>query len=113
MRKVKLKFVEEIPEVLNENILYISMEYATATHLCMCGCGNKVVTPISSKGWLLSYDGDGITLSPSIGNWNFKCKSHYYIRDSSILWLKDDMRNIKMYKKDNQIFKFLKNIKLW
>jgi hypothetical protein len=84
MKILQLKFVEFIPEELAEGILYISMEYRTATHLCVCGCGNKVVTPLSPTDWQLTFDGKTITLNPSIGNWGFECRSHYWIKRNRI-----------------------------
>ncbi|WP_407657660.1 DUF6527 family protein [Lacibacter sediminis] len=60
------------------------MEFGTAIHRCVCGCGSRVVTPISPTGWQLTYDGESITLDPSIGNWSFECKSHYWIRKSVV-----------------------------
>jgi hypothetical protein len=80
------KFVEFMPETLEEGILYISMEYCTAIHNCVCGCGNKVVTPISPTDWQLIFDGKSISLKPSIGNWNFDCQSHYWITNNNIQW---------------------------
>ena len=50
----------------------------------MCGCGNKVVTPLSPTDWELSFNGKTVSLSPSIGNWNFECKSHYWIIKNSV-----------------------------
>ena len=87
MKTLQHRFVEFIPTTskLEDGILYISLEYATATHKCACGCGNKVVTPISKRDWQLYFDGESISLSPSIGNWNFKCQSHYWIRNSRII----------------------------
>lgn len=78
------KFVDFMPDILEENILYVSMEYCTAIHLCVCGCGNKVITPISPTSWQLTFDGKAISLSPSIGNWNFDCQSHYWITNNKI-----------------------------
>lgn len=78
------KFVEYIPSELEEGVLYITVEYKTAVHLCACGCGNKVITPITPNDWRLIYDGITISLSPSIGNWSFECKSHYWIRRNLI-----------------------------
>jgi hypothetical protein len=69
-------FVKYIPEELEEGYLYISMEYATASHLCACGCGETVVTPIFPKLWQLYYNGKEISLTPSIGNYEFPCQSH-------------------------------------
>lgn len=78
------KFVEFIPDVIEEKTLYISIEYCTAVHKCVCGCGNEVVTPISPTDWELSFDGKTVSLSPSIGNWSFECKSHYFITRNNI-----------------------------
>lgn len=79
------KFVEFIPDILEAGILYITVEYKSAVHLCACGCDNKVVTPITPTDWKLTYDGKSVTLSPSIGNWNLECRSHYWIRRNEII----------------------------
>lgn len=81
------RFVLNIPEKLEEGVLYISMEYATAIHLCCCGCKNEVVTPFSLTDWELKYNGKTISLSPSIGNWSFPCQSHYWISNSNVRWI--------------------------
>jgi hypothetical protein len=80
------EFVEFIPEELKEGILYISINYATASHLCCCGCGNRVVTPITPDDWKLIFDGVSVSLHPSIGNWNFPCRSHYWIKGDQVRW---------------------------
>lgn len=80
------KFVEAIPEKIEEKTLYIAMEYATAVHKCCCGCGQEVVTPLSPTDWKLTYNGVSVSLSPSIGNWSFKCQSHYWITENNLKW---------------------------
>ncbi|WP_197495563.1 DUF6527 family protein [Shewanella sp. UCD-FRSSP16_17] len=80
------KFVEFIPEDIEHGILYISMHYATAMHKCACGCGSVVVTPFSPTDWKLFFNGDSVSLSPSIGNWSFPCRSHYFIRNDRVDW---------------------------
>ena len=80
------QFVEFIPRELDEGVLYISERYHTASHKCACGCGEKVVTPFSPVEWSLRKDGDIVSLYPSIGNWNYSCKSHYWIRRNKIKW---------------------------
>src|SRR5579883_3074373 len=80
------KFVESLPDLLDERTLYVCMEFATAAHKCCCGCGSEVVTPLSPTDWKLLYDGRTITLHPSIGNWSFPCRSHYWIRRNSVEW---------------------------
>ena len=80
------QFVDLVPETLLEGILYVSIRYATAIHNCCCGCGNKVVTPLDPDQWKLTFDGQSISLSPSIGNWNFPCRSHYWIYRGNVKW---------------------------
>jgi len=80
------EFVEFMPRALDSGIVYVSMTYATTAHLCACGCGNKVVLPLHPAQWHLSYDGDCLNLEPSVGNWEFPCRSHYWIRENRIVW---------------------------
>jgi hypothetical protein len=84
--RVTPQFVELIPIHLEDGVLYISEIYGTAIHKCCCGCGQEVVTPLSSAQWRLRHNGDIVTLYPSIGNWNFHCRSHYWIRQNRIEW---------------------------
>lgn len=83
---VKPQFVEFVPKVLEPGVLYISERYKTASHLCACGCGEKVVTPLSPVEWQLRNEGGLVSLHPSIGNWNYACRSHYWIRRNRIAW---------------------------
>nr|WP_315491516.1 DUF6527 family protein [uncultured Rhodoferax sp.] len=83
------KFVEFIPDALQEGVLYISLEYANAVHRCFCGCGREVVTPISPTDWSISVVGGNVSLAPSIGNWSFPCRSHYWIRKNRVQWCGD------------------------
>jgi hypothetical protein len=83
---IKHEFVEFIPKDRQEGVLYVSIPYATAVHNCFCGCGLKVVTPISSVGWQLTFDGETVTLFPSVGSWNFPCRSHYFVRRGTVVW---------------------------
>jgi hypothetical protein len=80
IHRIEPEFVEEIPRTLEPGKLYISIPYTTALHLCCCGCGIEVVTPLHPTRWSLSYDGETISLSPSVGNWNLACQSHYVVR---------------------------------
>lgn len=79
-------FVEGIPADVEPGTLYISIPYATAIHRCCCGCGNEVVTPLSPTDWKLIFDGETVSLSPSIGNWSLDCQSHYWIELSRVRW---------------------------
>lgn len=80
------QLVEFMPKVLADGVLYVSMTYATASHRCFCGCGMKVVTPLSPTDWRLTFDGDSLSLHPSIGNWSYPCRSHYILRGNRVVW---------------------------
>lgn len=82
--KIQHRFVECIPDSIDSGVLYISLTYATAIHLCICGCGKEVVTPFSPTDWKLIFDGETVSLTPSIGNWSFPCCSHYFIKRNRI-----------------------------
>ena len=83
---MKHEFVEHIPERIEYGVLYVSIEFDTAIHVCACGCGIEVVTPLSPADWSMIYDGRSVSLTPSIGNWEFPCKSHYWIRRGKVEW---------------------------
>lgn len=80
------EFVESMPSTLAQGKLYVSTRYRTSVHLCACGCGNKVVTPLRPGRWTLLFDGDSVSLWPSIGNWQFPCRSHYFIENNAVTW---------------------------
>lgn len=80
------QFVEFVPEQLAPDTLYVSIEYATAVHSCLCGCGNRVVTPLTPTDWQLIYDGETVSLTRSVGNWSFPCQSHYWIERDRAHW---------------------------
>ncbi len=86
--ELKLQYVESMPSVLEQGVLYISEKYETAIHLCACGCGGKTITPTGKDGWTLTKTGETITLRPSIGNWIWEnpYHAHYHITENKIEW---------------------------
>lgn len=83
---LRAEFVELVPRELQEGVLYVSREYRTAVHRCCCGCGQRVVTPLSPAKWMMREEEDGtVSLNPSIGNWSFPCRSHYWIRSGRVI----------------------------
>lgn len=84
--RVEPQFVEFIPEVLEDGIVYISIPYGALIHLCCCGCGAKVSTPLSPAQWSFTYDGEHISLSPSVGSGALPCNSHYIIARNEVHW---------------------------
>lgn len=82
--KLSHKFVTSVPEILEDGVIYLSMEYATAIHKCCCGCGDEVVTKFAPDRWRLLFDGETISLYNSI--LNRRCRAHYWIRNSIVEW---------------------------
>jgi hypothetical protein len=78
------RFVKAVPRDLEPGVLYVSMEYGTVVHSCCCGCGFEVVTPLTPTDWRLTFDGEGVSLWPSVGSWYLPCQSHYVIEDNRV-----------------------------
>jgi hypothetical protein len=84
---IRPKYVQHVPDQLEEGVLYISERFKICSHLCACGCKEEVVTPLSHAEWRLFKDGEFVSLLPSIGNWNYDCESHNFIEHNDIRWL--------------------------
>lgn len=84
---LKPLFVETIPRLpeMDKDTLYVSMRFAVLSHLCPCGCGHLVDVTLSPATRNLTYDGEYLTLRPSIGV-KFPCRSHYSIVQNAIRW---------------------------
>lgn len=78
--------VETIPRTIDDGVLYVSEKFGTAIHMCCCGCGNEVVTPLGPTDWKVEVDGDAVSLYPSVGNWSLACRSHYWIKGGEVVW---------------------------
>lgn len=92
--RVRHQFVEFIPELLEEGIIYVSLRFGTVVHSCCCGCGCEVVTPLSPTDWSLVFDGVSISLKPSIGSWGLPCRSHYWVVRNRIRWCRPRARPV-------------------
>ena len=104
--EMKKEFVHRVPAELEEGILYVCLDCDVVGHKCACGCGEKVVLPLSPEHWKLTYDGE-VTLSPSIGNYQYECKSHYFIRNGNVVWVesfKEEFKSKKKRKKKKKSF---------
>ena len=87
--KIKIERVVTMPGKLEPGVLYVSDEFGTAAHLCACGCGSKIRTPLGPTEWSLWETAAGPTLHPSVGNWQKPCRSHYVINEGAIEWAGD------------------------
>jgi hypothetical protein len=75
-----------MPKDLQAGVLYVSEEFLTAAHLCACGCGTKIRTPLGATEWSVKEDIQGPTLWPSVGNWQQACRSHYWFHKGEVVW---------------------------
>lgn len=87
MKKVKITPSFDItipePEIMEQDVIYISTWYKTASHLCLCGCGELSVTPLNENGWVLEdHQNKKVSFSPSILNNNCPNRSHYVITNN-------------------------------
>lgn len=84
--RIKMQRVHYMPAQLEPGVLYVSEEFGTAAHICACGCGSKVRTPLGATEWAVEETTSGPTLRPSVGNWQLPCRSHYWIEAGKIIW---------------------------
>ena len=105
---MKIAFVNRVPPQIEEGVLYICLDCDVVIHKCACGCGEKVVLPLAPEHWQLYYDGDA-TLSPSIGNYQYECKSHYFIRKNQVVWVDSEEKHKKSKKKRKKKKSFLRH----
>ena len=84
--KFELQRVHYMPKDLKPGVLYVAEEFSTSAHLCACGCGSKIRTPLGPTEWSFEMSSSGPTLRPSIGNWQQPCRSHYWIYQGEIRW---------------------------
>jgi hypothetical protein len=84
--KIKLEYVQYIPKQLQPGTLYVAKEFGAVAHLCPCGCGSKIRTPIGPTEWKLIINNNRPTLNPSVGNWQLECKTHYWIFNGEVIW---------------------------
>lgn len=86
LNRMAHRFVDQIPSPLEDGVIYVSIGFGTVIHKCCCGCGDKVVTPLTPVDWAVVFDGQAISLYPSIGRWDAPCRSHYWIRNNCVIW---------------------------
>lgn len=86
MKTMTIRRVELMPKQLDPGVLYVSEKYKTAAHLCACGCGEKIRTPLGPTEWSVVETRAGPSLWPSVGNWQKACQSHYVIQNGRIVW---------------------------
>lgn len=86
MKILTHKFVESLPEPLEENVVYVSVRFRLTAHNCCCGCGHPVILNLAPDGWRVTFDGKSVSLHPSIGNWTLPCRSHYWITKNKVEW---------------------------
>ena len=83
---LKPEFVEQFPrDDFRQDTLYISMKFRMVALKCPCGCGFVSYLSLSPDGRKLEFDGEHITLKPSVGS-KRPCGSHYHIVRNEVVW---------------------------
>lgn len=92
MKRMIFETVFSDGELLNDvdmkdGVLYVTEIYKHAKHLCMCGCGNVVHTGLNkTHGWQLLKTNAVTSLVPSVYSAQLPCKSHYFLRNNTVVW---------------------------
>lgn len=84
--QLTFEFCDSFPATMQPGVLYMSLPFATAAHLCCCGCQFQIVTPLRPNRWRMTFDGETVSLMPSVGNAGLPCRSHYWIDRNRIIW---------------------------
>lgn len=79
--------VARLPDVddMKQGTVYICDEFLVTSHLCFCGCGERVVLAIDPAGYKYSEEHGKPSLRPAIGNIGLPCGSCYRIHDGRIV----------------------------
>jgi hypothetical protein len=96
---IQHKFVDLIPSEKVFGVLYISLEYGIISHLCPCGCGNLIVTPLAPWAWSLTFNGETVSLNHSIRNGQIRWAGRF--DEKKIIWVrdKDERDHVNQFKK--------------
>lgn len=54
-------------------------------HRIECGEYGRY-TRFSPRDWSMKFNGEAVSISPSIGNWSFACQSHYILDGGRVHW---------------------------
>lgn len=105
-------FVDSVPDahLMEPDALYVSIKYATVIHMCACGCGNETDVLLAPDESRLTFDGETISLTPSIGNQRLECGSHYWIRRNRVIWSADKERRLftSLWRQARRVFRRFK-----
>jgi hypothetical protein len=83
---IRPEYVEQLPEQLQEGVLYICEGFDVTAHKCCCGCGEDVYNKLGPARWrLVKMSAGSVSLHPSVGNWKYACQSHYWIRNNRVI----------------------------
>lgn len=116
LNRFDLQNLQRIPNDLLYGQLYACFACNVVVHLCPCGCGEKVVLPIAPDQWSITFDGESVSLSPSIGNYQFPCKSHYWIKNNNVIWESNSIPSCSIpqkHSKKKRKHRFWKSLKNW
>lgn len=53
---VGYRLVDAAPVTMEHGVIYVSQRYHTAAHLCACGRGLEIVTPLGPDNWSFAID---------------------------------------------------------
>ena len=87
VKEIRYEFVDSAPATLEPGVMYVSTKYRAIVHLCLCGCGEKVLLNLDPDAWSFTFDGRSLSIHDSVGNVGLPCRSHYIVRRNHVQWL--------------------------
>ena len=89
MRRQKVlrpEFVQSIPTGSRKpGEIVVSCRYNVASFLCPCGCGAAMDIIFRPYRWRMEWDGEHLSICPSISSPRLACKSHYWITRNEVI----------------------------
>lgn len=83
--KYRIRKVERLPALLDNGVVYVSDEFEVAALLCPCGCGHRI-SLLLGDGHIVKELHGLADIQPSIGVWDAKCRSHFWLRGGVVMW---------------------------
>ena len=85
--KVTPRFVEQIPPGKRESgVILVCIKYGVMSLACPCGCGLTMDLSIEPHRWRIEWDGEHLSVCPSVSSSGLPCRSHYWIQSNRIEW---------------------------
>jgi len=85
--RMETVYVDRLPmkSEMEAEKVYMAENKTQATHLCPCGCGTEILTPLGRGGYrALENSDESLTISPQIEH--SPCSNNYKLYKGYVIW---------------------------